>query len=425
MKDIRIKPVKKFKGIIQIHSSKSLTIRALLIASMAIGNTKILNFHYCEDVFYVLKALKKIGINFFLSKNKKICLILGKGNGPKCNSHKLFLGNSGLGVRLLISMLCINTNNVIVDSKKEMRKRPIFDLVNSLKKSGSKIKFLSKSKNLPIKIFGKCNGGKIEVNSSISSQFLSSLLISLPLFPKRSYIINKKITSSSYIKMTINLMKIFGVTVKNYKYKYFEILGRNKYTSPGNLILDGDISNASYFLSAGAIKGKVRVYGINNLNTQGETKFINYLENMGINVKYGLNYIECRKSKIKKVNINAKDIPDSSITLSILSLFSTENKVTLVKNTHVWKKKESNRLLSVCNELKKIGVKIKLKKNNLYIYPLDKLNRNISINTYNDHRIAMCFSLISLFKVCVNIKNYICVNKTFPNFFKLFFKLCK
>ncbi|QJC37809.1 3-phosphoshikimate 1-carboxyvinyltransferase [Enterobacteriaceae endosymbiont of Donacia bicoloricornis] len=426
MKNIlTLQPINKVQGSIFLPGSKSISNRVLLLSALAKGTTKLINLLNSDDINHMLNALKNLGINFFLSTNKKECLIMGNNGIFKPQKNlKLFLGNAGTVIRPLTALLSLNNKcDVILTGEPRMKERPIKHLVDSLIKGGAVIEYLEKKNFPPIHIKGGFKGNKvIKINGSISSQFLTSLLIISPLI-KGDTIINiyNNLVSKPYIDITIKLMKIFGIHVKNNNYKQFKIYGQQNYISPGEYIIEGDASSASYFLSAAAIKGgTVRLENLNKNSIQGDIRYINILKKMGAIINYGKNYISCTKNTLKSINMDLNDIPDVAMTLAVTSLFAKGT--TTIKNIYNWKVKETDRLQAMSTELKKTGAKIITGNDYITIFPPKYINKVI-IETYNDHRIAMCFALLSLSNNSVKIINPGCTSKTYPNFFKEFKKI--
>lgn len=419
MQHLTLNPIKYVNGKISIPGSKSISNRVLILAAQSLGNTILNNLPICQDVYYMLIALKRLGIKYKIFNYGRSCYIYGN-NGPIFNKKvKIFTGCSGTATRFLIASLCLKQNNIKISVDYRMKKRPILDLVLALKQGGALLKY-KKCKDYIISLYGGYNGGKIFIKGNISSQFITSLLMMAPQAKGDSIIyILEDIVSKSYIKMTIALMKLFGIKVKHENYRIFYINGQQKYKSPVFYNIESDISNASYFLAAAAIKGKsVSIYGVNKKSIQGDIKFLHILKKIGARIKFGVNYIKCsRGSAIKPIIINMNDMPDTAMTLAIISLFSKKGK-TLIYNISNWRFKETNRLNAFFKELSKLGFSVRIGKNFIEIRSLEKLNTPVIINTYNDHRMAMCFSLLALLNVQVTIVNPQCVKKTFPNFFK-------
>ncbi|CAL4321269.1 3-phosphoshikimate 1-carboxyvinyltransferase [Buchnera aphidicola (Periphyllus testudinaceus)] len=414
----------KIEGEIFLPGSKSITNRALLFSAMSQGNTYLKNILYSDDVKYMLNALKSLGIKYILSKNNTVCYIYGAGKKfPKKKNLTLFLGNAGTAVRSLLSVLSIKDNNIIIEGDDRMQQRPIKHLVKALIQGQAKISYLKKKYFIPIKTNGNFEGGEINLNGSISSQFLTALLIASPLAKKDTKIFIKgKLVSKPYIDITIKMMKCFGIKIKNNNYKSFFISSNQNFISPKKYYIEGDASSASYFLSAAAIKGgTVKINGIGKNSIQGDIKFSSILEKMGAKIYLGKKYITCTRKKLKKIDMDMNDIPDAAMTIAVTALFAKG--VTKIRNIYNWRVKETDRLFAMATELRKVGAKVKEGIDYLTITPPKKFNK-VEIETYNDHRMAMCFSLISLSNTSVTILNPNCINKTFPNYFKNFFSIC-
>ncbi|WMY97622.1 MAG: 3-phosphoshikimate 1-carboxyvinyltransferase [Arsenophonus sp.] len=416
MNYILIPKISYINGSITLPGSKSISNRVLLLSALSKGITKIENLLKSDDTYHMLMALKKLGIQYTLSKKYQICKIKGIGN--HFNNKKnitIFIGNAGTVLRPLTALLSLGHNDIILIGNDQMNNRPIKYLVDSLRQGGAKIKYLDKNGYPPIRIYGGYIGGKIKLNGNISSQFLTGLLIQTPLSDNDTIIeIKNSLVSKPYVRLTILLMKKFGIKIYHSNYSYFYIQGKQQYISPGHYVVEGDATSATYFLASAAIKGgTVRTIGINQNSIQGDIKFFNILKSMGSKILFGHNYIECSKNRLIGLDIDMNDYPDSAMTLSILALFAVEK--SIIRNIHHWVVKESNRLYAISHELKKIGVKIKIGQNYIEITPPKHIKSKI-IETYNDHRIAMCFSLLSLNKKII-LSNPKCVNKSFPNYF--------
>ncbi|MCR3756463.1 MAG: 3-phosphoshikimate 1-carboxyvinyltransferase [Candidatus Westeberhardia cardiocondylae] len=420
-KKIVIKPISYVNGTINLPGSKSISNRVLLLAAQSDGITCINNLLDSDDVRYMLIALQKLNVNYFLSPDRNFCKIYGLGKPLYYNSSlTLFLGNAGTAMRPLTAALSLNSKDIILTGISRMKERPINHLVDALRQGGAKIQYLEKNGYPPIKLFGGYEGGIININSKISSQFLSSLLMMAPLASKDTYISIRDdiVVSKPYISLTLKIMKVFGIEIYHDHYKTFHIKGKSVYKSPGEYTVEGDASSASYFLAAGAIKGgTVRVTGIDRSSIQGDIGFSKVLQKMGAKIYWGNNYIECKKNNLYAIDMDMNHIPDSAMTVAILALFVNKKKTTILRNIYNWRVKETDRLSAMTNELRKVGAYVLEKENSLEITPPDKFNPAI-INTYDDHRIAMCFSLIALSNVSITILNPKCTYKTFPNFFK-------
>ncbi|XRX42892.1 MAG: 3-phosphoshikimate 1-carboxyvinyltransferase [Buchnera aphidicola (Tetraneura sorini)] len=414
-----LNPIKFVNGNVFLPGSKSISNRVLVLASLSKGTTYIKNLLDSEDTKYMLNALKIVGVSYSLSKDKKSCQIYGNGeNFLKQNKTiNLFLGNAGTAIRPLVSLFSLYKNKIFITGNDRMKNRPIKHLVDALRQGGAKIFYQGKKNYPPVLVKGGFIGGKIELKGNISSQFLTSILIMSPLAKLDTTIeIIGDLVSKPYVEMTIKLMKIFGIDVVNNNYKFFFIKGNSEYKTPGIYTIEGDASSASYFLAAGAIKGgTVTVHGVGKNSIQGDVYFAKILQKIGSIVSFGENFISCSKRELKSINLDMNNIPDAAMTVAIVALFCSGT--THIKNIYNWRVKETDRLEAMSNELKKVGAVVKQGNDYLTIIPPKKFLYG-EIETYDDHRIAMCFSLIALSNVSTKIINPNCINKTFPNYFK-------
>lgn len=420
-----LKPISHVNGTVYLPGSKSISNRVLLISAIAKGTTFLSNLLDSYDTYYMLNALKKLGINYSLSNDKKKCRIEGIGqafNLPETIS--LFLGNAGTAMRPLLSVLSLHKNNIILSGDDRMHERPIEDLVDALKQGGAIIEYEKNKGYPPIRTRGGFVGGSIVLNGNISSQFLTSLLISAPLALKDTTIFIKgHLVSRPYIDITLNLIHSFGVNIKHDSYKIFYIKSQQQYKTPGKYMIEGDASSASYFLAAAAIKGgSIKVIGVGKNSIQGDIQFANVLEKMGAIIKWENYSITCTRNKLKAIDLDMNHIPDTAMTVAIVALFSKGT--TIIRNIYNWRVKETDRLAAMAVELEKIGAIVKEGKDFLSITPPD-IFKYSDIDTYNDHRMAMCFSLVSLSGTGVNILNPNCTAKTFPTYFKVFLSISK
>ncbi|AYN24755.1 3-phosphoshikimate 1-carboxyvinyltransferase [Buchnera aphidicola] len=422
---LKLKPVSYVNGTIHLPGSKSISNRVLLLSAMANGITCLENLLDSQDTQYMLTALKTIGIKYYLSNNNTCCHIHGIGKAfYSPHFISLFLGNAGTAMRPLLAALSLNANNAVLSGDDRMHERPIKHLVDALKQGGAILEYQKSIGYPPILIKGGFVGGPITLNGSISSQFLTSLLMIAPLAIKNTSIFIKgNLVSKPYIDITLNLMKAFGVNITNDSYKSFYITGNQQYQSPGNYLIEGDASSASYFLAAAAIKGgSVKVTGVGKKSIQGDIEFAHVLEKMGAIIDWGDSFIVCTRNKLEKINLDMNHIPDAAMTIAIVALFAKGT--SIIKNIYNWRVKETDRLFAMSKELKKIGAIVKEGKDFLSVTPPD-IFKFAEIDTYNDHRIAMCFSLICLSGISVSILNPNCISKTFPSYFKDFLKISK
>ncbi|QJC30898.1 3-phosphoshikimate 1-carboxyvinyltransferase [Enterobacteriaceae endosymbiont of Macroplea appendiculata] len=422
-KILTLYPIKKINGTVTLPGSKSISNRALLLASLAKGKTNLINLLDSDDTRYMIQALKMCGINIQITNNN--CYIIGNNGVFNTKNNMLYVGNAGTVFRPLTAILSLNIQcNITITGESRMKERPIKHLVDVLRSGGAKIIYLEKQNYPPLKLYGGFLGKKkLIIDGSISSQFLTSLLIISPLMKHNTVIyIKNNLVSKPYIDITIALMKKFGVMIDNDNYQKFIIYGNQRYYSPGEYIIEGDASSASYFLSAAAIKGgTVTLYNINKYSIQGDMQYVSILEKMGAKIFYGDNYITCQYHKtLKAIQMDMNHIPDVAMTIAVTSLFAQGT--TIISNIYNWRVKETDRLAAMTTELRKTGAYIIEGKDYIIIQPPITIPE-VTIETYNDHRMAMCFTLLSLSNVIINIINPNCINKTYPNYFKDFKKI--
>lgn len=422
---LMIKPVKSVSGNISLPGSKSISNRALLLSAVAKGTTILKNLLDSDDISYMLSALKQLNITYHLSNNNTECRITGN---KECLFNKeniiLFLGNAGTVMRPLLAMLSLGKNNIVLTGNKRMQERPIEHLVNALSQGGARIQYINNKNYPPIRVQGEFLGGIININGSISSQFLSAILMAAPMAKNNTNIIVDNIlVSKPYIKMTIKLMEIFGVTVKVTKnYQEFHITGNQHYISPKKYYIESDLSSATYFIAAAAIKGgPLKINGVKKNSIQGDLRFINILQKIGVSIIWTENAIVCSKKKLLGIEIDCNDIPDAAMTIAMIGLFTQTS--MHIKNIYNWRVKETDRLTAMSTELRKVGATVTEGKDYIIISPPKKFLHAV-IETYDDHRIAMCFSLVALSGIPVTLLNPKCVKKTFPLFFKYFLSIC-
>ncbi|HDC4838543.1 TPA: 3-phosphoshikimate 1-carboxyvinyltransferase, partial [Enterobacter cloacae] len=330
---------------------------------------------------------------------------------------ELFLGNAGTAMRPLAAALCLGSNNIVLTGEPRMKERPIGHLVDALRQGGAQIDYLEQENYPPLRLRGGFTGGNVEVDGSVSSQFLTALLMTAPLAPQDTVItIKGDLVSKPYIDITLHLMKTFGVEVENQAYQRFVVRGAQQYQSPGNYLVEGDASSASYFLAAGAIKGgTVKVTGIGRNSVQGDIRFADVLEKMGAVVTWGEDFIACTRGELNAIDMDMNHIPDAAMTIATAALFAKGT--TTLRNIYNWRVKETDRLFAMATELRKVGAEVEEGEDYIRVTPPAKL-QFAEIGTYNDHRMAMCFSLVALSDTPVTILDPKCTAKTFPDYFE-------
>ena len=421
MEQLTLDPIAKVSGEVNVPGSKSLSNRALLLAALAEGETELTNLLDSEDIEHMLNALTKLGVSYRLSEDKTQCVVQGNGGAFNvAEPLELFLGNAGTAMRPLCAALAASNVDTVLTGEPRMEERPIGDLVDALREADADVTYLKNEGYPPLQIKGKTlNGGEMSVDGSVSSQFLTALLMAAPLFSGDVTIrIKGELVSKPYIDITLDTMEKFGVTVENDNYQTFTVSGDAKYIAPGKFMVEGDASSASYFLAAGAIKGgTVRVTGIGQNSIQGDIRFADVLEAMGATVVWHDEYVEITGAPLKGVNMDMNHIPDAAMTIATTALFA-EGPTTMT-NIYNWRVKETDRLAAMATELQKLGAKVEEGHDYIKVWPTDSL-KHAEIDTYNDHRIAMCFSLVALSDTPVTINDPGCTRKTFPDYFTRF-----
>ncbi|MFP3028932.1 MAG: 3-phosphoshikimate 1-carboxyvinyltransferase [Arsenophonus sp.] len=418
MQVITIQPISYVEGTINLPGSKSISNRVLLLAALAQGKTVLNNLLASDDICHMLNALTALGIEYKLSQDLTTCIV--RGSEQYFSNKKgleIFLGNAGTAMRPLSAVLSLADNNIVLTGDPRMKERPINHLIDALQQSGATIDYLEQPGCPPIRIKGGFQGGNIILDACVSSQFLTALLIAAPLAHNDTIIkIKGNLVSKPYIDITLAVMRNFGVEVDNEHYCRFHIKARQHYISPGNYLVEGDASTASYFLAAAAIKGgTVRVTGIGKDSLQGDSKFAVILEKMGAKIRWGKDFIECQRGELIGIDIDMNNMPDAAMTVAILALFARGK--TIIRNIYNWRVKETDRLNAMTAELTKVGAKVEEGRDYIHILP-PKLFQHAEIATYNDHRMAMCFSLVALSDTPVTILDPKCTGKTFPDYFK-------
>lgn len=414
---LTLQPIARVDGTVNLPGSKSVSNRALLLAALAKGTTRLTNLLDSDDVKHMLNALTALGVSYTLSDDRTVCEVTGNG-GPlhAAQPLSLFLGNAGTAMRPLAAALCLGQHDVELTGEPRMKERPIGHLVDALRQGGAAIEYLENEHYPPLRLRGGFTGGDVSVDGSVSSQFLTALLMTAPLAQQDTCItIKGDLVSKPYIDITLNLMQCFGVDVENQNYQRFLIKGAQQYQSPGDYLVEGDASSASYFLAAAAIKGgTVRVTGIGRKSMQGDIRFADVLEKMGASIEWGDDYIACTAGKLQAIDMDMNHIPDAAMTIATTALFAEGT--TQLRNIYNWRVKETDRLSAMAIELRKVGAEVEEGHDYIRITPPATLI-HADIGTYNDHRMAMCFSLVALSDTPVTILDPGCTAKTFPDYF--------
>lgn len=422
MERLFLKPVGRVCGAVALPGSKSISNRALLLASLAEGTTVLKNLLRCDDTGYMLRALKDLGVSYQLSFDKSRCEVVGlAGGGFPSMNQELYLGNAGTAMRPLLAALSLDGRAYTLHCDPRMKERPISHLVVPLRECGASIAYLETDGYPPLQVQGGAMQGKeLFMDGTLSSQFLTSLLLIAPYFQGDTLIrIKGDLVSKPYIHMTMAMMKQFGVEVSSKEDTLFKVQGGQIYRAPGEFLVEGDASSASYFLAIGAIsQGEMKVSGITKESLQGDIQFVDVLAKMGALVEWGDDFVTVRGGRpLQGVDLDLNHIPDAAMTVAVVALFARGQ--TLIRNIFNWRLKESDRLSAMATELRKVGADVEEGDDYIKITP-PKLFKHAEIDTYHDHRMAMCFSLVAFSDAGVTIKDPSCTSKTFPNYFDEF-----
>jgi len=419
----KIKPISQpINVVVSVPGSKSLTNRALLIAALSDGKTMLTNALFSDDSNYLINALQTLGFNVVLDIENTCIKITGLGGSIPAQQANLFIGNAGTAARFLTAFLTLGNGTYTLDGDSRMRERPIGDLLDALTQLGAKVETISSDQLSicpPVRITASgLPGGKTKIAGNISSQFLSALLMTAP-YAKTSVEIEviTELNSKPYVDMTLSVMAEFGVEVDHDGYGRFSI-NSSRYKPLSSYLIESDASTASYFFAAPAIcGGSVRVENISRKSKQGDIEFLDILARMGCVVTEYDNSIEVAGTKkLIGIDINMRDIPDTAQTLAVVAPFASSP--TRIRGITSARVKETDRISATCAELRKIGVQVDEHEDGMTIYPSEEF-RETFVKTYNDHRMAMAFSLIGLRTHGIKIENPGCVSNTFPNYFNV------
>ncbi|KAF8662164.1 hypothetical protein HU200_056358 [Digitaria exilis] len=432
--EVVLQPIREISGTVKLPGSKSLSNRILLLSALSEGTTVVDNLLESEDVHYMLGALKALGLSVEADKAAKRAVVVGCGGKFPVEKDakeemQLFLGNAGTAMRPLTAAVTAAGGNAtyVLDGVPRMRERPIGDLVVGLKQLGADVDCFLGTDCPPVRIkgIGGLPGGKVKLSGSISSQYLSALLMAAPLALGDVEIeIIDKLISIPYVEMTLRLMERFGVKAEHSdSWDRFYIKGGQKYKSPKNAYVEGDASSASYFLAGAAITGgTVTVEGCGTTSLQGDVKFAEVLEMMGAKVTWTETSVTVTgpprepfgRKHLKPIDVNMNKMPDVAMTLAVVALFA--DGPTAIRDVASWRVKETERMVAIRTELTKLGASVEEGPDYCIITPPEKLNVT-AIDTYDDHRMAMAFSLAACAEVPVTIRDPGCTRKTFPNYF--------
>ena len=422
MEYLDLAPLLGAHGSVRLPGSKSISNRVLLLAALSEGVTEIRDLLSSDDVDRMLEALTKLGVRW-QSLGDKAYRVEGVAGVFPVKDADLFLGNAGTAFRPLTAALALSGGRYHLHGVPRMHERPIGDLVDALRGIGARIDYLANDGYPPLQIQpAELHPGVVRVRGDVSSQFLTALLMALPLTGSETVIeVVGELISKPYIEITLSLMARFGAEVRREGWQRFVVPAAARYRSPGLVYVEGDASSASYFLAAGAIGGgPVRVEGVGRDSIQGDVRFAEALATMGARIEIGDNWIEASApadGRLKAFDLDLNHIPDAAMTLAVAALFA--DGPCRLRNIASWRVKETDRIAAMATELRKVGATVEEGADCLVVTPAPHL-QTAAIDTYDDHRMAMCFSLVSLGGLRVRINDPKCVNKTFPKYFEAF-----
>jgi 3-phosphoshikimate 1-carboxyvinyltransferase len=406
-------------GTAHVPGSKSITNRALALAALADGTTTLFNALFADDTERMMDCLRALGVRVEANEDQKTITVWGTGTIPSQNAT-MFVGNSGTTARFITPVAALGQGTYVLDGVARMRERPMGDLIRALRQLGVDIESLGTNGCPPLRIEAHgLKGGACEVRSDTSSQFLSGLLLAAPRADGAETRIHLEgpILSAPYIAITTTMMHQFGATVDvSEEGRDFEMPGRQHYMSLDRYVIEPDASAASYFFAAAAITGgRVRINGIGKNAMQGDAAFIDVLEAMGCSVTRDQDYLEVAGTgNLRGITVDMNAISDTVMTLAAVAPFASSP--TVIENVAHIRHKETDRLAAVATELRRLEVRVEEREDGLTIYPATKITPAV-IHTYDDHRMAMAFSLIGLRASGVVIADPKCVAKTFPDYF--------
>ncbi len=420
-------PLDDAQGTVVLPGSKSISNRVLLLAAMSAGTTEIHDLLDSDDTRVMLASLEQLGCK--LEKRGAVLHLTGLGDRAPRSPAKLFLGNAGTAMRPLAAALAVRGGDFELSGVKRMHERPIGDLVDALRELGCRIDYLGNEGYPPLRIGQPALklDQPIPVRGDVSSQFLTAPLMALPLVAQRDIVIavQGELISKPYIEITLNLLARFGVHVRRDGWERFTIPAGSRLQSPGVVHVESDASSASYFIALGAIAGAqapIRIEGLGEASIQGDIRFLDAARAMGAAIASGPNWIEVRRGAwpLKAIDLDCNHIPDAAMTLAVMALYA--DGPTSLRNIASWRVKETDRIDAMAAELRKLGAQVDDGPDFIRVTPPAQWTAG-RIHTYDDHRVAMCFSLAAFNRagVPVRIEDPKCVAKTFPDYFETLF----
>ena len=425
-------PLASASGIVVLPGSKSISNRVLLLAALSGGTTRVHDLLDSDDTKVMLDALGQLGCG--IRHAGSTVEIDGLAGQLKASQADLFMGNAGTAIRPLTAALAVLGGDFMLHGVPRMHERPIGDLVDALRQLGCQIDYTGQEGYPPLRI-GRPTlalNAPIRVRGDVSSQFLTALLMALPLVARQDVVIDVvgELISKPYIEITLNLLARFGITVRREGWTRFTIPAGSRYQSPGDIHVEADASSASYFIALGAIAtsasstfySKIRIEGVGATSIQGDIRFVAAAEQMGAQVVSGPNWLEISQGTwpLTAIDLDCNHIPDAAMTLAVMALYARGT--TTLRNIASWRVKETDRIAAMATELRKLGATVEEGPDYICITPPASVAewKAASIHTYDDHRVAMCFSLAAFnpASLPVRIEDHKCVAKTFPDYFE-------
>lgn len=409
---------------VRVPGSKSITNRALLLAALADGPSRLSGALASDDSHWFIDGLRRLGVRVDAGADPTELTIHGAGGAPPATSAELWVELAGTAARFLLAYACLGHGHYTIDGTIRMRQRPMRDLLLALNQLGADCHSASEQQGLPISIAARgLRGGQAGIAGNISSQFLSALLMVAPYAERDIELtLTTPLAAAPFVDITVAMMQTFGVAIERDGYQRFRIPAGQRY-HPLDYQIEPDASNASYFCAAAALtQGRVRVAGLARDSLQGDIRFLDVLEQLGCSVEFGPGWAELRGgAQLRGIDLDMSALPDMVITLAALAPFA--DRPTSIRNVALIRHHETDRLSAITSELRRLGIRVDEHPDGLTIYPGDV--RPATIATYNDHRMAMGFALIGLRVPGVQIADAECVAKTFPDFFERFATLTK
>lgn len=424
-------------GEVLLPGSKSISNRVLLLSALSLGTTTVYDLLASDDTRVMLDGLRQIGCE--VEESGSTVRITGLGGRKPVSPCSLFMGNAGTAMRPLTAALALLGGEFELSGVPRMHERPIGDLVDALRQLGCHIDYLGNPGYPPLRI-AHSNGvpalalnQPIQVRGDVSSQFLTALLMALPLVATQTAVhieVVGELISKPYIAITLQLLARFGIQVHHDNWQRFTIPAGSQYQSPGSIYVEADASSASYFIALGAIassaeaSNSIKIQGVGLDSIQGDIRFVEAAQAMGAKVTGGPNWLEVQRGAwpLKAIDLDCNHIPDAAMTLAVMALYATGT--TTLRNIASWRVKETDRIAAMANELRKLGATVQEGADYIQITPPASAEhwKAASIHTYDDHRVAMCFSLATFnpAQLAVRIEDPKCVAKTFPDYFEAF-----